>query len=76
MIADTYLAAPVVEEGATTRSVYFPAGTWFNVWSGAPTEGGGRVTVEAAIGSPPVYSYGKDRAELQEAESLTTASCR
>ena len=76
MIGDTYLVAPVVTEGATTRSVYFPEGTWFDVWSGAPIEGGRRVTVEAPIGSPPVYSYGQDRPELRDAESLATASCR
>ena len=76
MIGDAYLVAPVVEEGATTRSVYFPEGTWFNVWTGAPIEGGRRVIVKAEIGSPPVYSHGQDRPELPAAESLATASCR
>ena len=76
MIGDTFLVAPVVEEGATARSVYFPAGTWFNVWTGEPVEGSRRITVAGPIGAPPVYSYGQDRPELREAEALATASCR
>jgi len=76
MIGDTYLVAPVLEQGAITRSVYFPAGTWYNVWSGESLEGGKRLTVDAPIGSPPVYSLGEDRPQLREAESLATASCR
>jgi sulfoquinovosidase len=76
MIGDTYLVAPVLAQGAVTRSVYFPAGTWYNVWSGEPLEGGVRLTVDAPMGSPPVYSLGEDRPQLREAESLATASCR
>ena len=76
MIGDTFLVAPVVEQGAVTRSVYFPPGTWFSVWSGEAIEGGKRMIVDAAIGSPPVYSLGTDLPQLREAESLTTASCR
>jgi len=76
MIGDTFLVAPVLEQGATTRSVYFPAGTWYNVWSGAAFAGGARLTVDAPMGYPPVYSLGVDRPELRQAESLATSSCR
>jgi sulfoquinovosidase len=76
MLGATYLVAPVLEQGATTRSVYFPAGTWYNVWNGAAIVGGARVTVDAPMGSPPVYSLGVDRPELRQAEFLATASCR
>lgn len=66
----------VLEQGAVSRSVYLPAGTWYNAWSGAAIAGGGRVTVDAPMGYPPVFSLGVDRPELRQAESLASASCR
>ena len=76
MIGDALLVAPVIEEGATSRSVYFPAGTWFNVWTGVPVEGGQRITVDAPIGSPPVYARGEDREDLRDWETLSYGDCR
>lgn len=76
MIGDVFLVAPVVTEGATARSVYFPPGTWFNAWTGEQVEGGQRMTVAAPIGQPPVYSLGSDHPELREAEALSPDSCR
>ncbi|KPK16309.1 MAG: hypothetical protein AMJ62_06350 [Myxococcales bacterium SG8_38] len=77
MIGDSLLVAPVLEEGATSRSVYFPAGTWYNVWTGDAVEGGRRMTVNAPIESPPVYSRGEDRDDLRNAEAmLTVEDCR
>jgi alpha-glucosidase len=76
MIGDSLLVAPVTEEGATSRSVYFPAGTWYNVWTGEPVTGGQRTTVDAVIGSPPVYSRGGDRDDLRGWESLSYEDCR
>ena len=76
MIGESLLVAPVVEEGATSRSVYFPEGNWFNVWTGEMQEGGQRVSVDAPIGSPPVYSLGEDREDLRSWDSLTYEECR
>jgi len=77
MIGDTLLVAPVTKEGATSRSVYFPAGAWYNVWTGERIDGSQRSTVEAPTGSPPVYSRGADRDDLRNAETdLTYADCR
>jgi alpha-glucosidase len=70
------LVAPVLEEGATMRSVYFPAGTWFDVWTGESIQGGQRMTVDAPIGSPPVYSRGEDRDDLRDWQSLAYEDCR
>ena len=69
MLGDSLLVAPVTTEGATSRSVYFPAGTWFNVWTGESVAGGQRMTVEGPIGSPPVYSSGVPRDDLRDAET-------
>ncbi|UCH29720.1 MAG: hypothetical protein JSV06_01475 [Myxococcales bacterium] len=76
MIGDSLLVAPVVEEGATSRSVYFPAGTWYNVWTGDPLEGGQRMTVNAPIGSPAVYSRGEDRTDIRNWDTLAYDDCR
>jgi len=62
------LIAPVVTEGATSREVYLPEGEWFHVFSGARYEGAQRVTVEAPIGTPPVFSKGVDRPDLRAIE--------
>lgn len=65
MIGEELLVAPVVEEGATSRDVYLPPGTWFHVWTGQEHAGGATITVEAPIGSPPVFSFGEDRSDLR-----------
>lgn len=57
MVGDALLVAPVLDEGATARSVILPAGRWYDVWDPARVyEGGGSVRVEAPIGRPPVFS--------------------
>ncbi|MGD8823990.1 MAG: glycoside hydrolase family 31 protein [Myxococcales bacterium] len=77
MIGDALLVAPVVEEGAASRSVYFPEGTWYDVWTGESIEGGQRLMVDAPIGSPPVFSRGRDRDDLRNAQAnLTVEDCR
>ncbi len=65
LLGPDLLVAPVVEEGATSREVYLPPGTWFHVWTGEAHEGGRRITVDAPIGSPPVFSRGADREDLR-----------
>jgi alpha-glucosidase len=76
LIGDSLLVAPVTEEGATSRSVYFPAGTWYDVWTGEAVQGGERLTVNAPIGSPPVYSRDEDREDLRNWETLSYEDCR
>lgn len=67
LIGDALLAAPVIEEGATTRRVYLPPGTWFDVWTGTRLEGGRTIEAMAPIGSPPLYAKDADRPELRAA---------
>lgn len=49
------LVAPVVEEGATTRRLYLPAGQWRSLWEGALEQGGRWIEVDAPLDRIPVY---------------------
>ncbi|MDP8922888.1 MAG: DUF2079 domain-containing protein, partial [Chloroflexota bacterium] len=51
------LVAPVVEPGATTRTLYLPAGDWVDYWTDALYPGGQEVTVAAPLdgGRAPVF---------------------
>ena len=58
MCGDALLAAPVLEEGATSRDVYLPAGVWFDWWTGQRYEGGQTITVEAPLDTLPLFTRG------------------
>lgn len=50
------LVAPVIEQGATTRMVYLPAGAdWYNYWTNERIEGGQTVKVDAPIDTLPLF---------------------
>ncbi len=50
------LVAPVHAAGAADWPVYLPEGAdWVHLWSGAAFAGGGRITIAAPIGAPPVF---------------------
>jgi alpha-D-xyloside xylohydrolase len=56
MFGPDLLAAPVLEAGQVTRSVYLPEGaSWTEARTGTITEGGCRIEVEAPIDSVPVF---------------------
>lgn len=55
MFGDEYLVAPVLEAGARSRRVYFPAGQWKNVDTGEIVTGGGTVEVPAPLEIIPVF---------------------
>jgi alpha-glucosidase len=65
MLGPNLLVAPITEEGATSREVYLPEGTWFHVWTGDSYEGPQTLSIDAPIGSPPVFSLGADREDLR-----------
>jgi hypothetical protein len=50
------LVAPVVEEGATTRTLYLPHGEWVELWSGERMQGGRWLTVDAPLDRIPVFA--------------------
>ncbi len=56
MFGPALLVAPVVEQGATSREVYLPAGTdWYNYWTNEKLHGGRTVTAEAPIDTIPLF---------------------
>jgi hypothetical protein len=52
----SFLVAPVVEEDATTRTLYLPDGVWIDFWSGERHEGGQWLTVDAPWDRIPVFA--------------------
>ena len=57
MLGPLYLVAPVTAQGATNRSVVFPAGaSWRSVWNASVVEPGGVTkVVQAPLDSIPAY---------------------
>ena len=49
------LVAPIVEEGATERSVYLPEGTWTDFWTDEIHAGPGFMTVSAPLDVLPLF---------------------
>lgn len=53
-LGDRILVAPVLEPGASTRSLYLPNGYWSNYWTGQTIEGGREVTIPAPLEQIPM----------------------
>ena len=49
------LVAPVVEQGATIRSLYLPHGTWYDFWTGQPIEGGHEIARSVDLETLPLF---------------------
>jgi alpha-glucosidase/alpha-D-xyloside xylohydrolase len=49
------LVAPVVEKGATVRSLYLPKGTWIDFWTEERVEGGREITKAVDLSITPLY---------------------
>jgi alpha-glucosidase (family GH31 glycosyl hydrolase) len=49
------LVAPVVEKGATSRSLYLPKGTWYDFWTREKIEGGREIVRKVDLGTTPLY---------------------
>jgi alpha-D-xyloside xylohydrolase len=56
MFGSALLVAPVVEQGATVRNVYLPAGAdWYNFWTNELLHGGQRVSAASPIETIPLF---------------------
>jgi alpha-D-xyloside xylohydrolase len=50
MFGSVFLVTPITDQGATSCSVYLPAGTdWYNYWTSERLHGGQIVSVDAPI---------------------------
>jgi alpha-glucosidase (family GH31 glycosyl hydrolase) len=49
------LVAPVVEKGATSRSLYLPRGAWYDFWTQEKVEGGREITRKVDLETTPLY---------------------
>jgi alpha-D-xyloside xylohydrolase len=57
MLGPALLVAPVTQQGATSRSVYLPAGTdWYDWWTGRKYSGGQTVDAPAPIDRIPLFA--------------------
>ena len=56
MYGPAFLVAPVTEQGATSRTVYLPAGSdWYNYWTNERLHGGQTITAKAPIDTLPLF---------------------
>ena len=55
MWGDHILVAPVLEKGATQRTTYLPAGTWWDYWSNKRIDGGQETTRKIDLLTMPLY---------------------
>ncbi len=54
LLGDKILVAPVLEQAASSRSLYLPQGSWVDYWTGKIVEGGREVTVPAPLEHIPI----------------------
>jgi len=55
LLGRNLLVAPVVEQGATSRNVYLPRGTWYDFWTGEKVEGGREISRKVDLETMPLY---------------------
>ncbi len=78
LVGDALFVAPVIEEGATTREVTLPPGTWIDWWTGEAAEGDGQTsrTVDAPLETLPLWRRANAFVALfaREADTLLPAT--
>ena len=55
LLGERILVAPVVNQGATKRMVYLPAGEWYDYWTGEKLSGENWIIRDAPIDICPIY---------------------
>lgn len=58
LLGDRLLVAPVLEQGATSRRVWLPPGTWVDWWTGAEFAGSRWIEAPAPLEILPLYVRG------------------
>ncbi len=62
---DAFLVSPVVEAGQSSKTVYLPAGTWYDYWTDVQYTGGQAVTVSAPLDVLPLFVRGGSIVPMQ-----------
>ncbi|KAF2354035.1 P-type trefoil domain [Trinorchestia longiramus] len=71
----SFMISPVLEEGVTSRLVYFPLTAWYDYYTGRPVEWPGEMnTVDAPLSSIPLHVRGGAILPIQKPSSTTTQS--
>jgi alpha-glucosidase len=55
LVGDALLVAPILQKGAVSRSVYLPAGQWYDFWTNTGITGGRMITVKAPLERLPLF---------------------
>jgi alpha-glucosidase len=55
MLGADLLVAPILRQGAKARSVYLPAGIWFDFWTGEELRGGKHVVAVTGLETLPLF---------------------
>jgi hypothetical protein len=56
MLGDRVMVAPIIDSGAVNRNVYFPAGTWYDFWTGTiAANGPTNLSVSAPLDHLPIF---------------------
>jgi len=55
MLGPSLMAAPIVQPGRHARSVYLPAGVWYDYWTSERLEGAGTILAPAPLDHLPLY---------------------
>jgi alpha-glucosidase (family GH31 glycosyl hydrolase) len=58
MLGECVMLAPVVEPGATTRTIVLPPGTWYDFWSEQSYAGGREIVCDAPLDCLPILVRG------------------
>ena len=75
MFGPAFLVAPVTEQGATSRTVYLPAGAdWYNYWTNQRIRGGQTIKADAPIDTLPLFVRAGSILPLGEPVESTSAS--
>src|SRR5690606_28198421 len=55
LLGESLLVAPILHKGMTVRTIYLPAGTWYDFWSHELHVGGKTISVAAAQDRLPMF---------------------
>ena len=66
------LVAPVVEKGATSRTVYLPRGVWYDYWTGEGMDGGREIIRSVDLETIPLYVRGGSILPLGPVKQFTS----